>query len=100
MCGGVFAAAEGKLTMEATIDPDWRALEYVKANGLEQGVTLKRTELADLEGSEVMAETSPGVILGNACRRGEIGKSDDTTARAAMNAFVRSRANIVFMECQ
>lgn len=53
-----FFTVGGILTVEAAVDPDWRALECVRAHDWEQGETT-RAKLSGLKSFEVIPEVCP-----------------------------------------
>ena len=69
--GGSILASEGLLKVRGAVDQDWRALECIRANGLDNGARLLRVTTGSQECLSMLREVRPDVVVGDACRRFE-----------------------------
>ena len=72
-CGGrgSILASEGMLTVREAVEQDWRALECIRAYGLDNGVRPLRVITGSQECPSLLREVRPDVVVGDACRRFE-----------------------------
>ena len=69
--GGSILASEGLLTVRGAVELDWRALECLRANGLDNGAKLLRVTTGSQECLTMLREVRPDVVVDDACRRFE-----------------------------
>ena len=61
--GGSILASEGLLTVRGAVDQDWRALECIRANGLDNGARLLRVTTGSQECLSMLREVRPDVAV-------------------------------------
>ena len=69
--GGSILASEGLLAVRGAVDQDWRAIECIRVNGLNNGARLLRVTTGSQECPSILREVRPDVVVGDACRRFE-----------------------------
>ena len=99
--GGGLMAAKGLVAVKGATDHDWRALECVRANGLDEGVRLVRAEPGGEDCKRLLSDLSPSVVMGDASRKpaqqGPGGAA--TLAKSMVKAFIDSTARVLLLEC-
>ena len=99
--GGALVAAEDILNVTCIIDPDWRTLECIRANGGAQGVNLVRLPLTLKDCRDPLAAARPEVLLGNACHKTDtldLGEVAARHAEAITHLFTHSCAQVLILE--
>ena len=85
-------AANGRVAVKGATGDDWRALDCVRANGLDEGVRLVRTEPGGDDCKRFVREISPSVVIRDASRKptkqGPSGTA--TLAKYIVKAFIDS----------
>ena len=99
--GGSILASEGLLTVRGAVDQDWRALECIRANGLDNGARLLRVTTGSQECLSMLREVRPDVVVGDACRRfeGIREKEGVSGANSLAQAAIASDARVFILEC-
>ena len=69
--GGSILALEGSLTVRGAVDQDRRALECIRANGLDNGARLLGLTTGSQGCQSILGEARSDVVVGDACRRFE-----------------------------
>ena len=94
-------AANGLVAVKGATGHNWRALEYIRANGLDEGVRLVRTEPGGEDCKRFLIDLSPSILMGDASRKpakqGPRGMA--TLAKDIMKAFIHSTARGLLLEC-
>lgn len=94
-------AAKDILNVTCIIDPDWRTLECIRANGGAQGVNLVRLPLTLKDCRDPLAAARPEVLLGNACHKTDtldLGEVAARHAEAITHLFTHSCAQVLILE--
>ena len=70
-CGGAggLMAAKELVAVKGATDRDWRALECVRENGLDQGVRLVSAEPGGKDCKRLLSDLSPSVVMGDASKQ-------------------------------
>ena len=99
--GGSILASEGLLTVRGAVAQDWRALECIRANGLDKGAKLLRVTTGSPECLTMLIEVKPDVVVGDACRmfEGIREKEGRTGASSLAQAAIASDARAFILEC-
>ena len=69
-CGGEggILASEGLLTVRGAVDQDWRALECIRANGLDNGAKVLSVTTGSQECLTMLREVRRDVVVSDTCR--------------------------------
>ena len=96
--GGSILASEGLRPVREAVDQDWRALECIKANGLDNGARLLRVTTGPQEYLSMLREVRPDVVVGDACRRfkGLREKEGVSGASSLAQAAIASDARVLY----
>lgn len=100
--GGALLALKDILLVEAAIDPDWVTLECARANSWGQDTRLVRAPLTSDTCLQTLSDARPEIIIGNACRRYDalnVGQPTVGHASDIVETFIRSRAQLLILEC-
>ena len=94
-------AANGRVAVKGATGDDWRALDCVRANGLDEGVRLVRTEPGGDDCKRFVREISPSVVIRDASRKptkqGPGGTA--TLAKYIVKTLIDPTARVVLLEC-
>ena len=98
--GGSILASEGLLTVRGAVDQDWRALECIRANGLDNGGKLIRVTTGSQECLNMLREVRPDVVVGDARRRsGGIREKEGISGASSLaQAAIASDARVFTLE--
>ena len=99
--GGSILASEGLPTARGAVDQDWRALECIRANGLDNRARLVRVITGSQECLRMLREVTRDVVVGDACRRskGLRGKEGVSRASSLAQAAFAPDARVFILEC-
>ena len=99
--GGSILASEGLLTVRGAVDQDWRPLECIRANGLDNDARVLRVTTGSQECLSMLREVKPDVVVGDACRRleGVPEKEEASGASSLAQAAMASDARDFILEC-
>ena len=99
--GGSILASEGLLTVRGAVDQDWRALECIRANGLDKGANLLRVTTGSPECPTMLREVKPDVVVIDACRRfeGIRERQGISGASCLAQAAIASDARVFILDC-
>ena len=90
----------GLVAVKGGTDHDWRALECVRANGLDEGVQLVRWNLGE-DCMRLLSDLSPSIVMGDASRKpakqGPVGMA--TLAKDIVKVSIDSTATVLLLEC-
>ena len=97
---GSILASEGLLTVRGAVDQDCRALECIRANGLDNGTRLLRVTTGSQECLSMLRKVRPDVVVGDACGgfegvREKVGVSG---ASSLAQAAIASDARVFILE--
>ena len=99
--GGSILASEGLMTVRGAVDQDWRALECIRANGLDNGTKFFRVTTGSQERLRMLREVRPDMVIGDACRRFERVREKEGVSGASnlSQAAIASDARVFILEC-
>lgn len=82
--------AENMFEVVVAVDPDWGALEWIRANPWRGNTTLVRAHLVSGEYQRALTEARHEVIIGNVCRKFDDQGVEEKTARGEKTSFTPS----------
>ena len=99
--GGSILASEGLLAVGGAVDQDWRALECIRANRLDNGARLLGVTTGSQECLSMLREVRPDVVVGDACRRSEeVREREGVSGASSLNqAAIASDARGFILKC-
>ena len=89
----------GLVAFKGATDHDWSALEGGRANGLDEGVGLMRTEPGGEDCKRLLCDLSPSVVMGDASRHPAKQGPDGTVnlANDKVEAFIDSTTRVMLL---
>ena len=99
--GGSILASAGLLTVKEAVHQDWRALECIRANGLDKGAKLLKVTTGSQECLTMLRQVKPDVVVGDACRRFERIREKEGMSGASSPAqpAIASDTRVFILEC-